>query len=146
MFSATASEGSLARIDAHVPQRANLIPFSPTFDDLSVCDATASDPFQRKLTRPNLAANALAEGLFPGGPTNNDHILVATQLLYDNAEVRQRQAVERSADLDCFGTHYEIGDHSVVVHIFWGEQFVSDVEVALIPNRLDRSSYKRFVY
>jgi hypothetical protein len=54
--------------------------------------------------------------------------------------------VDCSADLDRFGTHYEIGDQSEVVHVFRGEQLVSDIEVALIPDCLDRSLYKRFVY
>jgi hypothetical protein len=54
-------------------------------------------------------------------------------------------SVQSGADLDRFGAKNEIRDQSVVVHIIGGEQLISHVEVAAIPDRLDCPTHQRFV-
>jgi len=54
-------------------------------------------------------------------------------------------AIQRGADLNRLRPEDEIHDQAMVVHVAGGEGLVGRVEIAAIPDQLDRLADQRFV-
>jgi hypothetical protein len=131
--------------DAELAHQAQSIPIDEAFDDLAVREAGNGYPGDRELLPRGRNAVELALMNAAAGPTSHNGFAIGKEIFHVQAKILEGVAIKGDALLLTFGTLAKIGRGSVMVLIRGGDDFIRDLQIALIPKFIKQAADNSFI-
>src|SRR5260370_9999678 len=131
--------------DAELAHQAQSIPMDESFDDHAVREATDGYAGDRELLVRGRNAVEIALMNAAAGPASHNGFAVGKKIFDVQAKIVEGDAIQVAALLLTLGTLAKIGRGSVMVLIRRGDDFIRDLQSALVPEFFKKTADNSFI-